>query len=56
MKTHSSWEDFTRDFGDAVGGVFIGYGAATGKIIFPVIGVLLILMSIYLRFYHKKNN
>lgn len=52
---HSSWEDFTRDFGDAIGGIFIGYGLARESITLGTIGTFMVLLSVYLRFYYKKK-
>lgn len=47
----SKWVDFIRDFGDAAGGIGIGYAIGCGSILYGVLGALFILISIYLRFY-----
>ena len=46
---HSKWVDFTKDFGDCVGGLFVGYGIATSLIGYGTLGLGLILISFYLR-------
>lgn len=51
---HPKWVDFTKDFGDAIGGIFIGHAIATNDMLGGIIGASLILISIYLRFYIKK--
>jgi hypothetical protein len=52
---NSAWKEFFRDFGDALGGIGVGYAIATNSIIYGTIGTTLILTSIYLRFYKKKE-
>lgn len=45
--------DFLKDFGDAVGGVALGYGVALHSTAHMLFGTVLILLSIFLRFYFK---
>lgn len=52
---HPKWIDFTKDFGDAIGGIFIGHAIAEDYLLGGVIGAGLFLISIYLRFYSKKQ-
>lgn len=54
-KTKSRWQDFVRDFGDALGGIMIGYGSAREMLSYTIIGTTLILLSVYLRFYAKNR-
>ncbi len=51
----SAWKEFVRDFGDAVGGIGIGYAIGHGSIWYGLGGTILILTSIYLRFYNRKH-
>lgn len=51
---NSNWREFIKDFGDAIGGIFIGYSAGTGNVLDAVVGTIFILTSIYLRFYDRK--
>lgn len=52
---NSNWMTFVKDFGDALGGILIGYGAADKGIGYSVFGSFLVLLSIYLRFYNEKT-
>lgn len=54
-KTNSNWKDFVKDFGDAIGGVFVGYAIGKEQIAYGIFGVVLILTSIYIRFYSRKE-
>lgn len=47
----SSWLCFIRDFGDALGGVAVGYGIAINSYPHIIVGSFLILSSIFIRFY-----
>lgn len=48
----SNWLDFLTDYGDALGGVFLGYGIGKESLLSGIIGVVLLISSIYLRHYH----
>lgn len=50
------WQDFVQDFGDAIGGGFIGYACGPGGFGYAMVGIVLILWSVYLRFYHRDQN
>lgn len=52
---HSNMISFIQDFGDAIGGIFIGNAIATKDLFLGTLGTIFILTSIYLRFYHKKK-
>ena len=54
MKQESNWIGFVQDFGDVVGGVLLGYAIADNLLGHGIFGTMLILASVYLRFYHKK--
>jgi hypothetical protein len=45
----SKWLDFTRDFGDCVGGLVLGHGVAVESLTQAVVGLILILLSFYIR-------
>jgi len=47
--------EFTRDFGDLGGGVLLGWAIATSNIHYGVGGLIVIGLSIYLRFYCKTT-
>lgn len=51
----SAWKEFFMDFGDAIGGIGVGYAIGHGNIGYGIMGTCLILTSIYLRFYNKKD-
>lgn len=51
----SNWKEFTKDFGDALGGTLVGYAIGRTEIGYGIIGMRLILLSLYLRFYDRKN-
>lgn len=52
---NSAWKEFFRDFVDALGGIGVGYAIATSSITYGTIGTTLILISIYLRFYKRRE-
>jgi len=54
MGQKSNWRGFIEDFGDALGGISIGYAIGTSQIWYGVVGAILVLTSIYTRFYHRK--
>ena len=57
IKNHRpGWSHFIRDFGDALGGVSVGYAIGNPNGLgYGLLGVTMILISVYLRFYHNKR-
>jgi hypothetical protein len=51
----SNWKEFVKDFGDAVGGILVGYSIAESQLGTGILGAILILLSVYLRFYDRKR-
>lgn len=45
----SKWLDFTRDFGDCIGGCLVGHSVAVESLTECLFGLLLILISFYVR-------
>jgi hypothetical protein len=54
LNRNSAWKEFVMDFGDALGGIGVGYAVGHGSIWYGIIGTVCILASIYLRFYNRK--
>ncbi len=50
-----NWLAFIRDFGDAIGGIMIGWGLAKELLGYGLAGATLILISIFIRFYNIKT-
>lgn len=55
VNRRSNWLDFITDYGDALGGIFVGYGIAKQDVWYGAIGITLILLSIYLKHYHGNK-
>lgn len=51
----SNWLEFLTDYGDALGGIFIGYGIGNSSLFSGILGTILLIFSIYLRHYHDSD-
>lgn len=52
-KKTTSWRDFLNDFGDTIGGFLVGVGFAEHSLAPCLIGLTMIITSIYLEYFKK---
>jgi len=51
---HPYWVEFIEDTGDCVGGIFLGYAISEKQLTLGIIGIILVLGSIFLKHYKPK--
>lgn len=50
---HSHWLEFIEDWGDCVGGYLVGYSVCGSEFFTGMVGISMVLASIFLKHYHK---
>lgn len=49
----NKWNGFLNDFGDTIGGILVGVGFCQNDLVMLLVGVTMIITSIYLEYFRK---